>query len=217
MMSGRQEAGELSAHLLRLTHALYRVTDRMPREEPLRHGMREKAGKIFSVGVAVVHGKDNNGEADDAWVAIEILLGYLAMAPILGCADPANFMVLEREYRLVAEELAARPKPAPTPVIPPTEIRPPVPEDRPKAKEDVALSMIANLAAGESPMDAEVNERQRKIMERLAGLGRVKISDFYGIFGAISSKTIQRDLQDLTTRNMIKKEGEKRWTIYTLA
>lgn len=209
-MPERRSGGELSAHLLRLTHALYRVTDVLPRDEPLRRGVREKAGEIFSAGVAIAHGKGKNNEANDAWIAIEILLGYLAMARVLGCANPMNFLVLEREYRLLADDMISGSA---------TETAGLKTEEKNQKKEMSEARPVAPVspAIGESKADGEVNERQRKIMERLAAAGQVKVSDFYDTFDAISSKTIQRDLQDLMMKNLIKKEGEKRWTTYTLA
>ncbi len=59
-------------------------------------------------------------------------------------------------------------------------------------------------------------ERQKMMLEHLTKNGPVKVSDFFSRFSDISSKTIQRDLQDLVAKNILKKEGEKRWTVYTL-
>ena len=59
-----------------------------------------------------------------------------------------------------------------------------------------------------------LNERQRKIIEYIQNTTRAKISDFQLVLSDISLKTIQRDLQNLVGRNILKKEGEKRWTIY---
>ncbi|TSC77789.1 MAG: hypothetical protein G01um101433_463 [Parcubacteria group bacterium Gr01-1014_33] len=59
-----------------------------------------------------------------------------------------------------------------------------------------------------------LNERQKKIIECIGRNARAKISDLYPFFDDVSSKTLQRDLQDLVNRNLIKKEGEKRWTMY---
>jgi len=60
----------------------------------------------------------------------------------------------------------------------------------------------------------EVSERQMVILNHLKDQPRAKISDLYYLFSGISSKTIQRDLQDLVAKNMLMKEGEKRWTVY---
>lgn len=64
------------------------------------------------------------------------------------------------------------------------------------------------------PASQEINERQRKIIDYIQGVAQAKISDFFSVFQDISSKTIQRDLQDLVVRNVLRKEGEKRWTTY---
>ena len=61
-----------------------------------------------------------------------------------------------------------------------------------------------------------LNERQTRIMDQMKESRQAKISDFYTSFHGVSSKTIQRDLQSLVDKQMLKKEGEKRWTIYSL-
>jgi hypothetical protein len=58
--------------------------------------------------------------------------------------------------------------------------------------------------------------RQKIILNHVHKMKRAKISDFFTLFDGISSKTIQRDLQYLVDRRVLKKEGEKRWTIYSL-
>ena len=60
----------------------------------------------------------------------------------------------------------------------------------------------------------EMSDRQRAILDRVREIGKVKVSDFYEAFRGISAKTVQRDLQELVARNLLRKEGEKRWTIY---
>jgi len=62
-----------------------------------------------------------------------------------------------------------------------------------------------------------ISDRQKKIVEHLKGSSQAKISDFYTAFNNVSSKTIQRDLQDLVGKNILKKDGEKRWTVYSLS
>jgi len=167
----------------------------------------------------MTHGRASSGSAGEAWVDIEIMLGYLAVARVLGCADPINFLALEREYRLLADAFAVRggddarglsAKEEGTLRVPGDNTRDPVPVPAQNEKS-VPHKTDLTPAARE-----EINERQKRIMDRLARTGQAKISDFFEHFGDISSKTIQRDLQDLTTRNLIRKAGDKRWTIYTL-
>lgn len=64
----------------------------------------------------------------------------------------------------------------------------------------------------------KVSERQKAIIKFIKEKQEARISDFHNdnTFAKISSKTIQRDLQDLVSKNILKKQGNKRWTIYTL-
>jgi len=60
-----------------------------------------------------------------------------------------------------------------------------------------------------------INERQRKILEYLKKNTRGQVSDFSSFFRGISSKTVQRDLRELVERDLLKKEGDRRWTFYS--
>lgn len=207
-------AEELSMGMLRLTHALYRVTDLLARDEPLCRGIREKAGEVFSAAVAYAYGRGEKEATDSVRIAIEILLGYLAMARSLGRVNPVNFLVLEREYRRVAQILAVS---APAIIIEgETAIKKSERENEKKPRE---ISKERNIGASypvseKRQPDIGMNDRQKVILDCLAKSMQMKISDFYKTFNGISSKTIQRDLQDLAAKSLIRKAGDKRWTIY---
>lgn len=85
----------------------------------------------------------------------------------------------------------------------------------PPAPEAVNIKS-ENAFPGLTHISEDINDRQKKIIEYIQQKNRAKISDFFSVFGDISSKTIQRDLQNLVERNMLKKEGAKRWTVYSL-
>lgn len=72
-------------------------------------------------------------------------------------------------------------------------------------------SMVLNTDAPE-----EVSERQKTIIEYIREKRHAKISDLSSLFRDVSLKTIQRDLQHLVMRDLLRKEGEKRWTVYSL-
>ena len=239
---------ELTARALNLTLALYRVTDLLPQEEPLRRGIREKGGEIFAAVISARHSDDlklKKGDVDHAWVATEILLGYLAMARTLGCANPLNFLVLEREYRSLRDDISveetslkdsvresskgqtekkSQPERKKNESVSPIKSNPSsIPLSRTSAGVDSngvkAPPSWTGVSESMPPRPAKTgsaNDRQKAIIGHLSDKGQAKISDFYETFDGVSSKTIQRDLQDLVARNVIRKEGDKRWTIYTL-
>ncbi len=61
------------------------------------------------------------------------------------------------------------------------------------------------------------NERQDKILSYLASHGRAQLGDIRQIFGdACSEKTLQRDLWQLADAGRITRQGDNRWTVYSL-
>jgi len=62
-----------------------------------------------------------------------------------------------------------------------------------------------------------VSNRQKAIIGHMKRTDKkARLGDIHALFGDVSSKTIQRDLSDLVLRNILRKEGEKRWTTYFL-
>lgn len=60
------------------------------------------------------------------------------------------------------------------------------------------------------------HKRKDDIVSFLRGKKNVPIGDIYNQFNGITSKTIQRDLNDLIKDNRVVREGNKRWSTYTL-
>lgn len=204
-------ASEHDERVLVLTRALYRVTGLLASEEPLRVKLREKAIEIVE---AVSSG-------DGILPKVRTMILYLTIAKAVGNPDIANFLVLEREYRAFADLWEERPLQSsrlePRHHWAQVELK----STRFSPEKENMETGVSDARAGDGVTGAaehygsgELNDRQRAILERLNRAGQIKISDFYQILSGVSSKTIQRDLHDLVSRNMIKKEGEKRWTIY---
>lgn len=213
---------EIQKKVFELTLAVYRVTDFFPQNEALRRHIREKANDVF--GMCSEYSFSLSGGEDSVMVLakIESLKGYLNIARSLRYVKPINLSILEREYEYIAgfftqelgkredlhtwEEFAKKEKDI-------------SPKDKGIVVSDKPKSVINQ--APKTPVVREtsggVNERQERILAYIKEASQAKISDFFTFFADISSKTIQRDLQDLVAKNILKKEGEKRWTIYTLA
>lgn len=213
------ESASASWHgrLLRVTTALYRVTGLLSDAEPMRTVLRKNANDVLMQCIAASRGiSPGNAELE---TRIETLLGLLAVARALPDVRAENFAVLEREYRTAVAALVRETKArgngrrgeretesgealhdAPAPVA---------------GEKDAVAPM--RPTSDSAPKAKAANERRRAILERLSQTPRVKVSDFYEIFRDVSPKTIQRDLQDMVSQNVIRKEGEKRWTVYLLA
>lgn len=223
---------ELHRRVFELTLALYRVTDFFPQGEVLRRQLREKANEVFGR----VSEYDFSERAEH--VTMEILgriqsvRGYLGVARSMRFVKPINLTVLEREYDFLADfftrELERfRGHYKEESVRAPVARAPSDTKSDPIIKEEKGNTVSEKLPTWNefSSHDAKqdmhhisetLNMRQEKILEHLKQSDKAKISDFYSIFNEISSKTIQRDLQDLVSKNFLKKDGEKRWTTYFL-
>ncbi|MBI2640434.1 MAG: DeoR family transcriptional regulator [Candidatus Sungbacteria bacterium] len=205
---------EVQRRVFELTLALYRVTDFFPQGEVLRKHLREKGNEIF--GGLGEYGFSGNYEHEAVAVLakIQALKGYLNVARSMRFVKSINLTVLEREYDFLADFLHGELENTKPSVSPKAE-----PRGEEKVKESLStweeFSVSEEKKTGLEPISEAMNERQQKILEHLRKSEYAKISDFAPQFAGISTKTIQRDLQDLVTKNVLKKEGEKRWTIYS--
>lgn len=236
---------ELEKHLFDLTLALYRVTDFFPPGEMLRRHLREKANEVFSQVLEYSYTDSSESAILKILGRLQSLKGYLEIARSMQIVRPINLFVLGREYSSFAtffdNELKSLSRAGEDRSISSdgsileqkknySKNKPVVDGGIILKKEEGMLEKqwvnhgkgaeeLYKFADGESPhRDSSflLNERQGVILEHLKQAKQAKISDFYSFFNDMSSKTIQRDLQDLVAKNLLKKEGEKRWTVYTL-
>lgn len=247
VMSDSYSFQELHTRVLKLTIALYRVTDYFPKAEVLRNHLRAKANEIFE-RVMECGSEDTNEQSIQTLIQkVRTAKGYLAIAATLNYVRPLNFTILEKEYDLIEQfledqkiKLVSKPvhggirdiengfrmdtgkknkavqmqeyDPLPTPLY-----RLPSREGDENARHvydgsETEKSRIAFY----SKEDGGLSERQKVIMSQLKLSGQAKISDFSATFKNMSSKTIQRDLQNMVDKQILKKVGEKRWTVYSL-
>ncbi|MFA6295626.1 MAG: hypothetical protein WC666_04430, partial [Candidatus Paceibacterota bacterium] len=64
---------------------------------------------------------------------------------------------------------------------------------------------------------AKKTERQALILAVLRNQSNLTIRDFTKVIKDCSSKTIQRELSELVEKGIVKKEGERRWSRYSLS
>lgn len=222
-MEGLDSFEEIRMGILPLTKALYRVSERFPEREPLRSRIRQYADEILA-GVVEWHPEKESGGLA---VKIDTIREYLLVVAEMGWVDTINIEVLAREYTMIRDgiqkELLWEPKKRreetekilgelDIPVQ--EEVREAVPKVV-KSETDFPMK-FDNARVIASSSGYKPNERQKVILRHLGQAKQAKISDFFGVLEGVSSKTIQRDLLELINKNFLKKEGEKRWTVYSL-
>ena len=212
---------ELQQKIFELTLALYRVTDFFPPGEALRKHLREKANEIFGCVAEYGYANELEREAVKTLARIEAMRGYLKIARSLRFVRPINLAILGRDYVFLGDFFSKQVegldrtkkenREEPMAERPLTED---IKGDSKSVKDLPTWQEFSTPVTGDNVKD--LNERQQVILSHLKQFQQAKISDFFSVFGGISSKTIQRDLQDLVAKCMLKRAGEKRWTIYSL-
>lgn len=62
-----------------------------------------------------------------------------------------------------------------------------------------------------------VKDRREAVMSVIQNKGSVSIKDISTLIRGVSEKTIQRELSALIDAGIVRKQGERRWSIYSLA
>ncbi|OGZ42507.1 MAG: hypothetical protein A3C80_00870 [Candidatus Ryanbacteria bacterium RIFCSPHIGHO2_02_FULL_45_43] len=233
------------ARLTRLTEALYRVTDLMSDQEPLKWSLRGKA--LFVLKLAW---KGRSGAIFKSRVevheriasVISELLHLLEIASATAHISRINFEVLSREYQSVNGDIqAAKEQKAMfegvNMVLADQKTHSELNETGAKNREEAMAQSAGREAVTDKKLLAQDSTKKEPMQETHAGypeyvfprMREKKIiqylrtnrwasrRDLISIFEHdISEKTVQRDLAALVESGVLEKEGEKRWRKYTL-
>lgn len=202
----------------KITEALYRVTDLLPEQEPLKWGLRERAMSIFSKITELkdipTHKKARNLE--EIIHSASGILNFLELASAASFISQLNFEVLKREYLalvnfiedrkeefLPAEQILIQPMPASGNFL--------------KEKNDKGHNGQKNkkLAKEMSVMD-DIDRRTKILVILNNNKNWVSIKDIISTFNDIGPKTVQRELSAMVSQGLLKTTGEKRWRKYSL-
>lgn len=64
---------------------------------------------------------------------------------------------------------------------------------------------------------AQIKDRREAVMSVIQNKGNVSIKDISTLIRGVSEKTIQRELSALIEAGIVRKQGERRWSTYSLA
>ena len=83
---------------------------------------------------------------------------------------------------------------------------------KPRAKSPT----VKGHSKGQTVSDTGPSPRREAVISVLRSKGPSYIKDISTIVRDVSEKTIQRELQALVTEGVVHKQGERRWTVYSL-
>ncbi len=173
------------------------------------------------------------GEMDLAVVLADILglLSAVRLSTTQGLISNENSLILIQEYEQIAEKMAGAGQLSPFITREDFSV--------PSVQVDVESPMLSpdatrSLGAGTSLKDidkrhykghsnnkkghsAVAEERVSVILNLLKRNDNLSIKDISAVVKNCSEKTIQRELASLIKKGLVRKEGERRWSVYRLA
>lgn len=199
-------AEEIRSTAVAAAEAIYRLSQLKGFDPALRFELRKYAIGILSrvavLGVAAgARGHDAASELLADIAGVEELIGF---AVARGFIAQRNAELVLGAYRRVRESIG--------------ELKDGGGVGYSEEMRLLAVQNIGIFTENNENAGVGLNERQRRILEHIAGLGHTQISDIRSMFSAsCSERTLQRDLWQLIDYGLIRRQGDTRWTIYSLS
>jgi DNA-binding transcriptional ArsR family regulator len=226
----------------RICAATFVVSDSIA-SESLRERVREEALSIFSgVRDAIARrGAVLPADADRLALGALSLASVLELACRIGEITESNYNLMRQECVRLAEalvETASRvsdvldPRVLDAGLKDETPVQVPAPRTAPAPRATIYKGQVKDTKENAPALEvsfkgsardfvagisASIEDRENKIIESVKGLGKVSIKDILDAVPDIGEKTLQRALISLVSRGVLKKEGERRWSRYSLA
>jgi len=219
----------------KLTEALYRVTELLPDQEPLKWFLRRQGLHIFETLLNIKTAPPNERVKNLELISEDALqvTRVLELASSGSFISEANFQVLRREYRALVEFMLSQktnllPAPIKTesinltgqPIGHISNGQNEADEAKETKKEEPAKTEnnTENSFENEDAGGPQASERRGRIIDFIKRKDWVSVGELAEVFrGETSEKTIQRDLAGMAGEGLLLKEGEKRWRKYKLA
>jgi len=210
---------------VKLTSALYRVTDLFPDQEPLKFGLRERSLKILSLLSPYHFSDDTNLDrvvAEESLKEVQALRSLLAVSQGQRWVNEINLILLDQEYGRLEDRLESVVKRRPESVDKP--IEKPVPKKNttnsyqaPQPKKSVPSELKPNrtydLNTGRE-VDQAPTERQEKILQMIRQQPRIQMRQIQEELTDVTSRTLRRDLESLVQQQKIVRVGRGTGTFY---
>jgi hypothetical protein len=214
----------------KITSALYLVSGLIKDTEPIKWELREKAVGLLSSAISIngIEPRDRNNDIQMIFsISLEII-SLLNIALLAGLVSEMNHSILKNEIEGIVSLLRTK-----------------VFEDAARAgyvlsdsffKTELSRTdeIVQNNRSLFSRTESKTSENPKKqpqakvaikdkkdsrksaIIDLLKKQSHLTIKDFTKSIHGCSEKTIQRELLDLVAKGIIKKEGERRWSTYSL-
>jgi hypothetical protein len=191
--------------IIKLTNAVYKVTDLFPQKEPLKMAIRKEALNVLFFSVLFLKGF-NPKNKDDALFGIKLLEAYFEVSKKQKWVDERNFDILLREYDKVGDFFKTK-------IVVKKEHKP--------QKEDIVEKVIKKeepkIEIGTKQIEYEkLSDFQLKILELLQNKGNLKPNEINTYFPLLSPRSVRRELKELREKNIINSFGSGKSIFYQI-
>ena len=180
---------------IKLTIALYRVSDFFPEKEPLKTLIRRKADDVLA-GLIFLEKDDSLRE--QVVCDIEVVKAFFELAKEQNWLNKKNFEVLERYYNGVLDSIACERQAIKT-----------------KDKKAGVFQKAKETKKAEAVFDVG-KKRCSAIVEILKKEKEVQVKDLKDFFPNVSKRTIRRDFEYLLNKGIVERRGDNNNTYYKL-
>jgi len=209
----------------KITSALYLVSGLLKDEEPMKWELRDKGMDLLSSSFTASSSLpgDKNSVIQSLFTAALETISLLNVCHISNLISEMNHKILVREIdqvvNLLKERLTASAESAGY-VLSEQFFKTPdlFSSGFSKGHDSVETKHVSKaISNGQVATQQKKSQRQEYIINVLKGQSNLTIKDFSKVIKDCSEKTIQRELIDLVEKGVVKKEGERRWSRYSLS
>jgi hypothetical protein len=217
-------------NIIKLTNALYKVTDLFPKEEPLKFAIRKEGLDVMFFS-NLVKGKslsstpkEKEQYLDKVLSKIELIKTYFSIAKEQEWVAERNFEVLEREYEVLKDSLGLS-------VIKDKEVKKPLSVEIQKEESVTVFANMGNIKEEKVKEEKKVEVTKRevkhlnyeelssvqlKVLEILQSHGQLKANQISECFPEMNPRTIRRELKGLKEMKIISCMGGGKMTAYKI-
>jgi DNA-binding transcriptional ArsR family regulator len=187
--------------IIKLTNAVYKVTDLFPPKDPLKTVIRKEALDVLFFSVIFLKGI-NPKNKEDAFVSIKLLETYFEVSKKQNWVDERNFEILKKEYDKVSEFFKSINK-----------------KQEPKKEVIVEKKIIEekkNEIENKQIEYEKLSDIQLKLLELLQNKGQLKPNEINTYFPKLSPRSVRRELKELKEKNIINSLGGGKSVYYEI-
>ncbi|MBU6427054.1 hypothetical protein KGQ27_02330 [Patescibacteria group bacterium] len=213
----------------KITSALYLVSGLLKDDEPMKWELRDRGMDLLSSSFSASNAVpgDKNYIIQSLFTAALETISLLNVAKVSNLISEMNYSVLVKEIdqivALMKDRLSESAQSAGL-VLSEQFFKTPSLftggfKAATKSKNEAnshKSRQLSDVSSGHSAVEEKKAKRRDDIINVLKGQSNLTIKDFAKVIKDCSEKTIQRELIEMVEKGLIRKEGERRWSRYSL-